>query len=323
MSGQDCRRGTFSQRHAVWRDMETNEPWTPANHIREPKADGTPQQAKFCVYNSSLSEAAVLGFDYGYSLDEPDMLVLWEAQFGDFSNGAQTIIDQFILSSESKWYRTSGIVLLLPHGFEGQGPEHSNAYLERYLAGYAEENIQVANMTTPANYFHILRRQLRRNFRRPLVIMTPKSMLRHPKAVSPVEELITGHFREIIPDDSLTTARRVVLSAGKVYYDLLEAREKSPDFADVALVRVEQIAPLNTDLLKATVEKYGPQAEIVWCQEEPKNRGAWSFMFPHFYELFPGRRVRYAGRQASASPATGMLARHKLEQQQLVEDALR
>ncbi len=316
LSGQDSARGTFSQRHSVWHDMnDQTVSHVPLNHI-----DAT--QEKFCVYNSMLSEAAVLGFDYGYSLAEPHMLVLWEAQFGDFANGAQVIIDQFIVGSLAKWQRSSGLVMLLPHGYEGQGPDHSNAYLERYLAACAEHNIQVCNLTTPAQYFHVLRRQLRRPFRRPLVIMSPKSLLRHKLAVSPVDELVSGRFQEVLDDPMPPQrARRLVLCSGKVFYDVMEARA-ALGVDDVAVVRLEQLYPLHRELLQRTAKPYLGADEIVWLQEEPQNRGAWSFMLPRLLELFPDHRLRYAGRPASASPATGSHRVHEQEQDALVHEAL-
>ncbi|MEW6439692.1 MAG: 2-oxoglutarate dehydrogenase E1 component [bacterium] len=317
LSGEDVARGTFSQRHAIWHDMNTQEPYIPLNQIR-------PGQPSFCVYNSLLSEAAVLGFEYGFALSEPRSLVLWEAQFGDFANGAQVIIDQFIVSSESKWQRTCGLVMLLPHGYEGQGPEHSNAYLERYLAACAEDNIQVCNLTTPAQYFHALRRQMKRNFRRPLILMAPKSLLRHPLVVSGVEELLTGSdgFREVLDDPSPPQRpHRLVLCSGKVFYDLLEFREVER-VHDAALVRIEQFYPFPESEMERIRQKYADAEEIVWAQEESKNRGGWSFMFPRLLDLFPGRRILYVGRPASASPATGSLKIHKQEQEQLVRAAL-
>jgi 2-oxoglutarate dehydrogenase E1 component len=315
LSGQDSGRGTFSQRHAVWQDGASGRHYIPLKNIRE-------GQASFCVYNSMLSEAAVLGFDYGYSLAEPRMLTLWEAQFGDFANGAQVIIDQFITSAEAKWHRSSGIVMLLPHGFEGQGPEHSNAYLERYLQACAEDNIQVCNLTTPAQYFHVLRRQVLRTFRKPLILMAPKSLLRHPGAVSPVEELREGGFQEILEDPAPpAAARRVVLCSGKVYYDLVAAREEA-GVTDAAILRVEQLYPLHEERLRTLVEGYGAVDDVCWVQEEPKNRGAWTFIAPRLAALLPGRTVRYAGRPASASPATGSLRYHRETQAALVRDAL-
>ena len=315
LSGQDSARGTFSHRHAVWHDMDTQEPYVPLNNL----FDGQP---KFGAHNSMLSEAAVLGFEYGYSLDDPRKLVIWEAQFGDFVNGAQVIIDQFLVSSQSKWQRTSGLVMLLPHGYEGQGPEHSNAYLERYLAASAEENIQVCNLTTPAQYFHALRRQMKRDFRRPLIVMAPKSLLRHPMAVSPVDELVTGRFHEILDDPAPPRAvRRLVLVSGKLYYDLASRRE-ADKVDDVAIERVEQFYPINGREIERLRERYGAAKQIVWAQEEPKNRGGWSFLHPYLYEWFPGRPILYVGRAAGASPATGSLRIHKREQARIVGEAL-
>jgi 2-oxoglutarate dehydrogenase E1 component len=269
-----------------------------------------------------LSEAAVLGFDYGYSLVDPHMLVVWEAQFGDFANGAQVIIDQFISSSIDKWERSSGLVMLLPHGYEGQGPEHSSAYLERYLTMCAEDNIQVCNLTTPAQYFHALRRQLKRPLRRPLVVMAPKSLLRHKRAVSPVDQLVNGHFREVLDDpDPPSRARRLLLCSGKVFYDLLEARERD-GVDDVALVRIEQFYPFNADLFHEVVEPYASASELLWVQEETMNRGGWSYMLQLLQEVLPDRRLRYVGRGPSASPATGSLGVHREQQQNLVREAL-
>jgi 2-oxoglutarate dehydrogenase E1 component len=315
LSGQDSERGTFSQRHAAWFDIRTQQRHVPLNHI-------APEQARFCVYNSMLSEAAVLGFDYGYSLVEPNMLVLWEAQFGDFANGAQVIIDQFITPALDKWQRGSGLVMLLPHGYEGQGPEHSNAYLERYLTLCAEDNIQVCNLTTPAQYFHVLRRQLKRPLRRPLVIMAPKSLLRSPVCVSPLAELTHGHFREVLPDpEPPRRARRLVLCSGKVYYDLVAGRVAA-GVDDVAVARVEQLYPFHEALFLEVTEPYRDAADIVWVQEETGNRGAWSFMLPRLQQAFPDHPVHYVGRAPSASPATGSLRLHREQQQAIVEQAL-
>ncbi|MCA9665301.1 MAG: 2-oxoglutarate dehydrogenase E1 component [Myxococcales bacterium] len=315
LSGQDSARGTFSQRHAAWRDMESGERYLPLNAI----SDG---QSRFCVYNSSLSEAAVLGFEYGYSVSEPNMVIIWEAQFGDFANGAQVIIDQFIAGSESKWQRDSGIVMLLPHGYEGQGPEHSNAYLERYLMACAEENIQVCYPSTPAQHFHMLRRQIKRNFRMPLVVMAPKSLLRNKLCVSPLSQLTEGTFQEILDDPQAPSkARRVVLCSGKIYYDL-EAARQMRGAEHVALVRVEQLYPLRVDRLKEVIDSYGAARELLWVQEEPKNRGAWSFMFPHLLQMYPDRIVTYVGRSASASASTGSLRVHREEQAEIVESVL-
>ena len=315
LSGQDSARGTFSQRHSVWHDTQTQQAHVPLNHL-------APEQGHFCVYNSMLSEAAVLGFDLGYSFAEPEMLVIWEAQFGDFANGAQSIIDQFLVASLAKWERASGLVLLLPHGYEGQGPEHSNAYLERYLAACAEDNLQVCNLTTPAQYFHALRRQQRRPFRRPLVVMSPKSLLRHRAAVSPVEQLTGGSFCEVLDDPRGARAvSRVVLCSGKVFYDLLAAREQE-GAADVALVRIEQLYPFPAEQLRRILAGYPASAELVWAQEEPRNRGAWSYLLDRWHTLAPERPVRYVGRLPSASPATGSARAHRQQQQELVTGAL-
>jgi 2-oxoglutarate dehydrogenase E1 component len=315
LSGQDSRRGTFSQRHAVLVDMQTGAPYVPLKNIAA-------QQAELCVYDSLLSEAAVLGFDYGYSLDEPHMLIIWEAQFGDFANGAQVIIDQFIASGESKWGRGSGLVMLLPHGYEGQGPEHSSARLERFLSLCAEENIQVAYPTTPAQYFHLLRRQVRRDFRKPLIVMTPKSLLRHKQAVSPIEQFTAGGFHEVLDDPAgPEQARRVVVCSGKVYYDLLAHRGESGKARDVAIVRLEQFYPWPADALKAALGRYRSAREWVWVQEESQNMGGWTFVAPRLQELM-GTPFQYVGRDASASPATGSHSVHEREQAELVEAAV-
>lgn len=336
LSGQDSERGTFSQRHSVLIDQETERRYTPIKHVAV-------NQAKYEVVNSMLSEEAVLGFEYGYSLAEPNALVLWEAQFGDFANGAQVVFDQFVSSGERKWLRMSGLVCLLPHGYEGQGPEHSSARLERFLQLCAEDNWQVANCTTPANYFHILRRQLHRNFRKPLIIMTPKSLLRHKRVISKLDELGPDtSFHRILWDDAESKAsekialkpdaeiRRVVLCSGKVYYDLYEARE-AQGLEDVYLLRVEQLYPFPARALITELSRF-PNADLVWCQEEPKNMGSWSFIEPnlewvtaHIDTPATGRtprRARYTGRAASASTATGLLSRHLAEQKALVADAL-
>ena len=310
LSGQDCERGTFSHRHSVWSDIETGEKYSPFKHL-------DPKQARFCVYNSLLSENAVLAFDYGYSLDYPNMLCMWEAQFGDFANGAQVVIDQFISSGESKWQRNSGIVLLLPHGYEGQGPEHSSARLERFLQLCAEDNIQVANCTTPAQFFHILRRQVRRDFRKPLVIMSPKSLLRHPAATSRLDDFTKGHFEEIL-DDNVEKADRVILCSGKVYYDLADYREKNKA-ANTAIVRVEQLYPLHTKRLAELAKKYA-KAKLVWCQEEPENAGAGRWIMPQLESIF-GRKPVYAGRPAAASPAVGLLSKHRSQLAAFLKEA--
>jgi 2-oxoglutarate dehydrogenase E1 component len=315
LSGQDSSRGTFSTRHAVLYDAKTGEPYVPLLHLAE-------KQARICVYNSLLSEEAVLGFDYGYSLDYPEMLCLWEGQFGDFANCAQTIIDQFIVSAESKWQRPSGIVLLLPHGYEGQGPEHSSARLERFLQACAEDNIQVCNLTTAAQYFHVLRRQMKRNFVKPLVIMTPKSLLRAQFASSMAEEFIQGRFEEILgaPEAGpATKVKRIVLCSGKVYYDLLNYRtERKIDNA--AIIRIEQLYPFAEKKLREKLKPFPKGTKLVWCQEEPQNMGAWNFIEPRLRTAFC-REISYAGRDPGASPAVGSLARHKREQAALVADA--
>ncbi len=323
LSGQDSNRGTFSQRHAAIIDQTTEERYKPLRHLR----DG---QARPEIIDSPLSEAAVLGFEYGYSLAEPNALVCWEAQFGDFANGAQVIIDQFIASGESKWLRMCGLVLLLPHGYEGQGPEHSSARLERFLQLCAEDNLQVVNCTTPANYYHALRRQLHRDFRKPLVVMTPKSLLRHKRCVSPLATFSgQNSFHRILYCDELPSppaeAKQVVLCSGKVYYDLLEAREERK-IKDVHFLRLEQLYPFPADALMAELEKY-KHCDLVWCQEEPRNMGAWSFVNVFLEEVAEAigcrnPRPRYAGRHSAASPATGSYQRHNKEQQALLEEAL-
>src|SRR5438874_5059688 len=315
LSGQDSSRGTFSTRHAGLYEATTGTPYIPLMHLGQ-------NQAPICVYNSLLSEGAVLGFDYGYSLDYPDMLCLWEAQFGDFANCAQTIIDQFIVSAESKWQRPSGIVLLLPHGYEGQGPEHSSGRLERFLQASAEDNIQVCNLTTSAQYFHVLRRQMKRNFVKPLIIMTPKSLLRADFASSRVEEFTSGGFEEILGSPKVGSAEkmeRVILCSGKVYYDLLNYRD-AQKIDNAAIIRIEQLYPLAEKKLIANIKPYPKTAKLVWCQEESQNMGAWSFIEPRLRQLF-GRDVAYAGRSASASPAVGALATHKREQACLIAEA--
>ena len=315
LSGQDSARGTFSTRHAILYDAKTGAPYVPLMHLAE-------KQARICIYNSPLSEASVLGFDYGYSLDYPSLLCLWEAQFGDFVNGAQTIIDQFIVSAESKWQRPSGIVLLLPHGYEGQGPEHSSARLERFLQACAEDNIQVCNLTTSAQYFHVLRRQMKRNFIKPLIIMTPKSLLRADFASSRAEEFTSGRFEEILGSPNVGPANkveRVILCSGKVYYDLLNYRAEEK-IDNAAIIRVEQLYPLAEKKLQEMIKPYPKSAKLVWCQEESQNMGAWSFIEPRLRDNF-GREIVYAGHAASASPAVGALMLHKRRQAALVADA--
>ncbi|MGA9866737.1 MAG: 2-oxoglutarate dehydrogenase E1 component [Acetobacteraceae bacterium] len=323
LSGEDTQRGTFSQRHAVLIDQETQNEYVPLNNI-------APDQARAEIYNSLLSEAGVLGFEYGYSLADPRTLVLWEAQFGDFANGAQVIIDQFIASGETKWLRMSGLTLLLPHGHEGQGPEHSSARPERYLQLCAERNMAVCNLTTPANYFHALRRQLKRNFRKPLVVFTPKSLLRHKLAVSPLHEMATGSaFQFVIPEiDRIAPdedVRRVVLCTGKIYYDLLAARRER-EINEVAILRLEQMYPFPERTLGKLLAPYH-NARVIWCQEEPENNGAWNFVDRRIEKVLAGlegtaRRPRYVGRAEAASPATGTARIHAAEQATLVTEAL-
>jgi len=320
LTGQDCERGTFGHRHAVLHDVENGSRYTPLAKLG---ANGT----RFIIANSLLSEAGVLGFEYGYSTVDPNRLALWEAQFGDFANSAQVIIDQFIASGEKKWSRSSGLVLLLPHGYEGKGPEHSSARIERFLQLCAEDNLQVCNLSTPAQYFHALRRQIRRNFRKPLVLMTPKSLLRHPKCVSTVDELTAGGFREVIDDAGFAaggrdpqSARRVLLCCGKVYYTLLEARE-THGFDDVAIARLEELHPFPFDALRGVLARYGAK-EVIWVQEEPWNMGAWSFVSDRMTRVLPdGATLRYVGRRESASPATGSYRLHEEEQAEFVREA--
>ena len=316
LSGQDSERGTFSQRHAVLHDIETGRKHSPFWTL-----DANAGAVE--IINSPLSEAGVLGFEYGYSLDCPDGLICWEAQFGDFVNCAQCIIDQFLVSAERKWYRLSGLVLLLPHGFEGQGPEHSSARLERFLALAAEENIQVAYPTTPAQYFHLLRRQVVRRWRKPLVVMTPKSLLRHPEAVSTLDECAAGRFARVIGDSGVDPGgvSRILACSGKVYYELREERSRLKR-DDVAIVRIEQLYPLPADLLRAALSSFPPDVPVNWVQEEPENMGAWRFLRTHLDDaMLGGRALRLISRPAAASPATGSNASHKLEQARLLSDA--
>ena len=323
LTGQDSGRGTFSHRHSVWVDQETEARHVPLNHL-------TAKQARYEVHDSSLSELAVLGFEYGYSLAEPAALTLWEGQFGDFANGAQMVIDQFIASGEIKWLRMSGLVMLLPHGYEGQGPEHSSARLERFLQLCGEDNMQVVNITTPANLFHALRRQLRRNFRKPLIIMTPKSLLRHKLAVSDLKEFTPGNrFKRVIPEiDKIaidSDVKRVVFTSGKLYYELLESR-RARKIDDIALVRVEQYYPFPAEEVAAAIKQYC-NAEVVWAQEEPENMGAWRFIGPRIGDVMEtlGRatsRIRYVGRKEAASPAEGYMKLHTKAQQQVIDDGL-
>ncbi|RYD59676.1 MAG: 2-oxoglutarate dehydrogenase E1 component [Sphingomonadales bacterium] len=321
LSGQDSGRGTFSQRHAVWVDQKTEAKYVPLATI---------PHGKFEVLDSPLSEYGVLGFEYGYAGADPKTLVLWEAQFGDFANGAQIMIDQFIASGEAKWLRANGLVMLLPHGYEGQGPEHSSARPERFLQLCAQDNMQVVNITTPANYFHLLRRQMRRNFRKPLVQMTPKSLLRHKMAVSSAAEFQgDSQFRRILSDPSApadTDVQRVVLCSGKVAYDLIEARDAAGD-KNTAIIRIEQLYPFPGEPLTVRLQRMPNLEEVVWAQEEPKNNGYWSFVEPFVEQSMVdagtrAQRPRYAGRAAAASPATGLMKRHQMEQAALVADAL-
>jgi 2-oxoglutarate dehydrogenase E1 component len=333
LSGQDCERGTFSQRHSAWWDTENAEalPYVPLNHLR---AD----QARFFAYDSPLSEYSILAFEYGFSLNSPRTLVIWEAQFGDFSNGAQVVIDNFIAAAETKWQRSSGLVLLLPHGYEGQGPEHSSAHLERYLQLCAEQNMEVCNLTTPAQYFHLLRRQMKRDFRKPLLLMSPKSLLRHPLAVSRLEELSRGHFQPVLdgpPPDAAQDhqrhaaeaggdgrgVRRLILCSGKVYYDLWERRQELEAF-DTVILRVEQLYPFPAEALGGLLERYRGVRELLWAQEEPENRGALRYVREQFLKGFPGRRIGFVSRPASASPAVGSHRQHVGEQKELVDRAL-
>ncbi len=322
LSGQDSGRGTFSHRHAVFIDQENEDRYSPLKNI-------SGDQARFCVHDSPLSENAVLGFEHGYSVADPKTLVLWEAQFGDFVNGAQVIIDQFISSSETKWQRMSGLVMLLPHGYEGQGPEHSSARMERFLQSSAEDNWQIVNCTTPANYFHALRRQVHRTFRTPLIIFTPKSLLRHKMCISELSEMTTNStFHRVLPEVHLKddkAVKRVILCSGKVYYDLLEQRIED-EIKDVAIVRLEQLYPYPNKALKVELSKY-PDAEVVWCQEEPMNMGAWQFMDRRIEGTLnsidvKAKRPNYIGRKEAASPAVGLLSKHLAEQKKLVLEAL-
>ncbi len=321
LSGQDSGRGTFSQRHAVWVDQETEEKYVPLSTV---------PHGRFEVLDSPLSEYGVLGFEYGYAGADPKTLVLWEAQFGDFANGAQIMIDQFIASGEAKWLRANGLVMLLPHGYEGQGPEHSSARLERFLQLCAQDNIQVANITTPANYFHVLRRQMLRSFRKPLVIMTPKSLLRHKSAVSSAEEFQGEHHFMRIKSDTNPPAdkdvKRLVLCSGKVAYDLIDARDAAKD-KNTAIVRIEQLYPFPSEPLVVRLKRMKNLETLVWAQEEPRNNGSWHFVRPYLEECLEQAKVGpvdpvYAGRDASASPATGLASRHKEQQAQLVAEAL-
>jgi 2-oxoglutarate dehydrogenase E1 component len=314
ITGQDARRGTFTHRHACLFDAQNGNRYTPLANL------GT---GVFEIYDSPLSEAGVLGFEYGYSLDTPDGLVIWEAQFGDFVNGAQVLIDQFIASAEDKWLRLSGLVMLLPHGYEGAGPEHSSARIERFLQQAASDNIQVCNLTTPAQLFHVLRRQVLRPWRKPLVIFTPKSLLRHKEAVSTTADLAHGEFQRVIPDTETNPAnvKRVLLCSGKVYYDLLDAR-RALKRQDVAIVRLEQLYPIG-DALQKALAVYADGTRLVWVQEEPRNMGAWYFLKANLSSVIGDRLpLSVVARGPAASPATGSKASHDLEQKRLIGEAL-
>lgn len=318
LSGQDSERGTFSHRHLVLHDIENSSLYVPVHHL-------SPDQARIEVYNSPLSEAGVLGFDYGYSLDSPNTLIIWEAQFGDFVNAAQVIIDQFIASAEDKWRRLSGLVLLLPHGFEGMGPEHSSARPERFLSLAAEDNMQIVNATTPAQFFHLLRRQTMRKYRKPLVVMTPKSLLRNPKAVSSLEELSYGTFQRVLHDNHLpdpSKCRRILLCTGKIYYELEECR-RVQERDDVAIVRLEQLYPLREDKLAEAFAPFPAETPVVWVQEEPENMGAWRFLRVRYCHNLLGHPFDGISRRASSSPATGSPGSHKVEQQEIIDAAFR
>ena len=317
LSGQDSERGTFSQRHSVLHDSTSGQTHVPLRNL-------APQQARFDVINSPLCESGVLGFEYGYSLDYPEGLILWEAQFGDFWNVAQVIVDQFIASAEDKWGRLSKLTMLLPHGFEGAGPEHSSARLERFLLLSAEHNIQVTQPSTPAQYFHLLRRQAKRLWSKPLIALTPKSLLRLPAAVSPLADFTTGHFQKILGDPQTDPARttRILLCSGKLYYELVERRQETK--ADhVAIIRIEQFYPLDEQVLLESLQAYSPHTDLVWVQEEPTNMGAWQFMKIRFGDCLDERgfKLRRVSRVESASPSTGSARSHALEQQDLIDEA--
>jgi 2-oxoglutarate dehydrogenase E1 component len=311
LSGQDSQRGTFSQRHAVLVDIENEQRYFPLQHL-------SAKQARFEVYNSMLSEAAVLGFEYGYSRDTPEALVLWEAQFGDFANGAQIIIDQFIAAGEAKWNLLSGLVLLLPHGYEGQGPEHSSARVERYLQLAANENIQICQPSTAAQYFHLLRRQALRRWRKPLVVFTPKSMLRSPDAASPLADFTATHFRNVLPDDTVKSPSRLLVCTGKIGHALRAERARRKD-SSVAIISLEQMYPWPEEEMQTALDQYPRASEIVWVQEEPANMGALTYVLPHLRRMAADRAVLSVKRSASASPATGSAKAHAMEEKTLVD----
>jgi 2-oxoglutarate dehydrogenase E1 component len=321
LTGQDVGRGTFSHRHAVLHNQKETASYVPLQNLSE-------NQPNFTIHDSLLSEEAVLAFEYGYSTTTPNALIIWEAQFGDFANGAQVVIDQFITSGEHKWQRLCGLTLLLPHGYEGQGPEHSSARLERFLQMSAEHNIQVCVPSTPAQVYHMLRRQIIRPLRKPLIVMSPKSLLRHKQAVSTLDELAEGSFKTVIAevDDVANNAiKRVVLCSGKIYYDLYNKRQEE-GITDIAVVRIEQLYPFPSDDLQQELEKYPNLEELVWCQDEPQNQGAWYSSQHHMRRVLqavkPVAELNYAGREASASPAAGYMALHLAQQEQLINDAL-
>ena len=320
LSGQDCGRGTFSQRHAVLYDQETEGRYVPLTKIDK-------NQARFEVVDSFLSEEGVLGFEYGYSLADPNSLVLWEAQFGDFANNAQMYVDQFLSSSEAKWQRYCGLVMLLPHGFDGQGPEHSSARLERYLQLCAEDNMQVCMPSSPSQIFHMLRRQMLRPYRKPLIVMTPKNILRDPAASSEFHEFTEGEFKNVldeVEDLNAAEVKKIIFCSGKLYYELIKARREHK-ISNSAIVRIEQLYPFPQDEVQQIIKKYSGAREIVWCQEEPRNQGAWFFVKSTRNIracLSESHNLRYAGRNYSASPASGSLHIHREQQQALIEDAL-
>jgi 2-oxoglutarate dehydrogenase E1 component len=317
LSGQDAERGTFSHRHAVLHDVDNGRLYLPYQNL-------APEQARVEIYNSPLSETGVLGFEYGYSLDIPDGLVAWEAQFGDFWNVAQMIVDQFLAAAEDKWRRLSGLTLLLPHGMEGQGPEHSSARLERFLELAADDNMQVVQPTTPAQFFHCLRRQVLRRWRKPLIVMTPKSLLRHPRVISSLDDFAVSRFERILPDANPAAAadiQRILMCSGKVYFDLDRERERLGR-KDVAILRLEQFYPLSDETVDAALRSYRDGTPVLWVQEEPENMGAWRFLKIRFGEAVLGRLpFRGISRPASASPATGSHSSHKKEQEQLIAAA--
>jgi 2-oxoglutarate dehydrogenase E1 component len=311
LSGQDSQRGTFNQRHAVLVDIENEQRYFPLQHLGQ-------DQARFEVYNSMLSEAAVLGFEYGYSRDTPEALVLWEAQFGDFANGAQIVIDQFIVAAEAKWNLLSGLVMLLPHGYEGQGPEHSSARIERYVQLAAGDNIQICQPSTAAQYFHLLRRQALRVWRKPLVVFTPKSMLRSADAASPLAEFSAPSFRNVLPDSSVGAPRRLLVCSGKIGHTLRVERERRKD-SSAAIIFLEQLYPWPADEMQAALDQHPGAGEIVWVQEEPANMGAFTYVLPHLRRMSAGRAVLSVKRSASASPATGSAKAHALEEKALID----